>query len=165
MTDKVKVHFGRKLSVFVFCGSDIDSKYPWVFRSRYPSLLKNAPCPLRTEGVKLRGTTSGSSAPCNADLTVSDNTSRCFGRPRPSLLLLQKGHSGRYFGGFSCCLAPTGSSLAEKEPLTCSHHCVYWVILTKRIDFVKLFQINVFSFDFSIMMDQKPDAGKSSTHP
>ena len=77
----------------------------------------------------IRGTTSGSAFPHENALTASNNASRCFGRPRPPLLsLLQEGHSGRYFGGFSHCLAPTGSSLAEKESLTCSHQCVAIIV-------------------------------------
>ena len=83
-----------------------------------PPYNKKSLCPVRTEGVKIRGTTSGSSAPRDTDLTVSSNTSRCLGRPRPPLLLLQKGHSGRYFSGFPRCLAPTGSSLAGNGSLT-----------------------------------------------
>ena len=83
-----------------------------------PPYNKKSLRPVRTEGVKVRGTTSGSSVPHDTDLTVSNNTSRCLGRPRPPLLLLQKGHSGRYFSGFPRCLAPTGSSLAGNGSLT-----------------------------------------------
>ena len=89
--------------------------------------------------MKIRGTTSGSSASRGADLTVSNNTSRCFGRPRPPLLIFQAGHSGRYFCGFSHCLSPTGSSLTENGPLTSSHHCVYGAILTNQWSIVKYF--------------------------
>ena len=66
-------------------------------------------------GRKIRGTTSDLSASHNADLTASNNALRYFGRIRPSLLQVQKGRSGRYFSVFSHCLAPTGSSLAEKD--------------------------------------------------
>ena len=97
------------------------------------------PSVLTDRGRELRGTTSGSSASHDADLTASNNASRCFGRPRPPLLLLQAGHSGRYFSGFSHCLAPTGSSLAEKETLTSSFQRVYQIILTRISQFVKLF--------------------------
>ena len=55
---------------------------------------------------------------------------------------VQERHSGRYFGGFSRCLAPTGSSLAEKGALTSSLRCVYWTILTKGACFVKSFPAN-----------------------
>ena len=75
-------------------------------------------------GRKIRGTTSGSLMLHNMSLTASDNALRFLGRTRPPLLRFQKGHSGRYFNGFSHCLAPTGSSLTEKGPITCSHHCV-----------------------------------------
>ena len=61
------------------------------------------------------------------------------GEPRPPLIRsFQAGHSGRYFSGFSHCLAPTGSSLAENGTLTCSFQRVSWLILTKRQEFVKL---------------------------
>ena len=88
--------------------------------------------------MNLRGTTSGSASPHDDALTVSDNTSRCVGRPRPPLLLLQAGHSGRYFSGFPHCLAPTGSSLAEKDSLTSSLQRVYRIILTNIMQFVKI---------------------------
>ena len=86
-------------------------------------------------GRKIRGTTSGSSAPHNADLTVSDNTHRYIGQTRPFLLDIQKGRSGRYFTGLSCCLAPTGSSLEERITVTSSHLSVV-IILTKERIFV-----------------------------
>ena len=89
--------------------------------------------------MKIRGTTSGSASPHYDALTVSNNTSRYVGRPRPPLLLFQAGHSGRYFGGSSHCLAPTGSSLAENGSRTCSHHCVYGAILTNQWSIVKYF--------------------------
>ena len=91
---------------------------------------------LSDRGRKIRGTTSGLVASHGATLTASNNALRDLGRTRPSLLNFQKGHSGRYFGGFSHCLAPPGSSLAEKGSLTCSHHCVE-IILTKVVHFVK----------------------------
>ena len=91
---------------------------------------------LADRGRKIRGTTSGLVASHGATLTASNNALRNLGRTRPSLLDFQEGHSGRYFGGFSHCLAPTGSSLAEKGSLTCSHHCVE-NILTKIVYFVK----------------------------
>ena len=59
----------------------------------------------------MRGTTSGSELPHNSSLGASNNALRCLGRTRPPLLLLQAGHSGRYFRVFPDCLAPTGSSL------------------------------------------------------
>ena len=91
---------------------------------------------LSDRGRKIRGTTSGLVASHGATLTASNNALRNLGRTRPSLLDFQESHSGRYFGGFSHCLAPTGSSLAEKGSLTCSHHCVE-NILTKILYFVK----------------------------
>ena len=106
-----------------------------MFGRRY----KKAPCPVRTEGVNSRGTTSGSASPHDDALTASDNASRYVGRPRPPLLLLQAGHSGRYFSGFSHCLAPTGSSLAEKGTLTSSLQRVCQIILANIMQLVKNF--------------------------
>lgn len=65
----------------------------------------------------LRGTTSGSAKPCGIALTASNNAFRGIGRTRPPLLMFQGGHSGRYFGGFSYLLAPTGDSLEENGRL------------------------------------------------
>ena len=48
---------------------------------------KHPPSRLRDRGRNNRGTTSGSASPHDDALTVSVNTSRCFGRPRPPLLL------------------------------------------------------------------------------
>lgn len=99
---------------------------------------------LSDRGRKTRGTTSGSPTPHNIGLTVSNNTLRCFGRARPSLLQVQEGHSGRYFCVFPRCLAPTDSSLAENErilhPIT-----VFLVILTKRRRFVKIYLLSISS--------------------
>ena len=80
---------------------------------------------IRTDrGRKIRGTTSNSASPHEDTLTASSNAIRCIGRTRPSLLFFQEGHSGRYFGAFPHCLAPSGSSLAGKGTLTSSLHCV-----------------------------------------
>ena len=59
------------------------------------------------------------------------------GAPVLPYLNFQEGHSGRYFVGFSHCLAPTGSSLAEKGPITSSHQCVEGM-LTNLTEFVKI---------------------------
>ena len=124
--------------------------------------MKKRPLSLRTEGDNNRGTTSGSSAPHDTDLTASNNASRCFGRPRPPLLLFQAGHSGRYFSGFSHCLAPTGSSLAEKESLTSSLQRVCQIILTRIMQFVKVL-LNFIGFkDFMISYNQPTDANRAS---
>ena len=88
------------------------------------------------------GTTSGSPAPHDAGLTVSKNTFRCTGRTRLSLLHVRESHSGRYLGGFSRCLAPTGSSLAEKFSLTSSHRSVISCILTNIGDLSSILSRN-----------------------
>lgn len=62
----------------------------------------------------MHGTTSGMTKPHDFALRPSNNGARCIGRPRPALLEIQAGHSGRYFSELSCCLAPPGSSLAER---------------------------------------------------
>ena len=53
----------------------------------------------------------------DSTLTASDNAYRCIGRPRPALLDVQAGHSGRYLGVLSCSLTPTGNSLEERRRL------------------------------------------------
>ena len=108
--------------------------------------------------MKLRGTTSGSSSLHSEDLTASNNASRCFGRTRLPLLLLQRSHSRRYFSAFPHCLAPTGSSLAGNWTLTCSLQRVYWLILTNRPGFVKQLSQNKSFLNASVSPNQKEKA-------
>lgn len=93
---------------------------------------------LSDRGRKIRGTTSDSPIPHGIDLTASNNAIRCFGRTRPSLLGFQEGHSGRYFSELPHCLAPTGSSLAERFSPTYSHQCVAYMV-ANFMRFVKVF--------------------------
>ena len=58
------------------------------------------------------------------------------GGPVLPYYIFQAGHSGRYFRDVSHCLAPTGSSLREKESLTSSHHSVAHT-LAKKYPFFK----------------------------
>ena len=64
-------------------------------------------------------------------LHLTMQTSRCLTTPLAvsgdtvlPYCNFQKGHSGRYLGAASYCLAPNGSSLKEGKALTCSHHHV-----------------------------------------
>ena len=104
--------------------------------------IKNTLRPTKGQRVNHHGTTSGSPAPHDAGLTVSKNTFRCTGRTRLSLLHVRESHSGRYLGGFSRCLAPTGSSLAEKFSLTSSHRSVISCILTNIGDLSSILSRN-----------------------
>ena len=89
-----------------------------------PPSKKTTP-PVRSDrGRKMHGTTSGAVKPHSFTLRPSSNGSRCIGRTRPTLLLLRADHSGRYFSALSRCLAPPGSSLAERGTPTSSHPCV-----------------------------------------
>ena len=77
----------------------------------------------------MHGTTSGLMKPHDFILRPSNNGARGIGRTRSSLLTLQEDHSGRYFGVFSCCLAPPGSSLVESgrllHPINMFSYIVY----------------------------------------
>ena len=114
---------GRLLFAAWICGRDGILPRPWVL-SCCTSQYKTTP-PVRSDrGRKMHGTTSGAVKPHNFTLRPSSNGSRCIGRTRPTLLLLRADHSGRYFGVLSRCLAPPGSSLAERGTPTSSHPCV-----------------------------------------
>ena len=77
---------------------------------------------------------------------LTDIPSRCLatplavsGDPVLPYCHFRQATPGGISASFPHCLAPPGSSLAEKKTLTCSHHCVYCNILTKRLAFVKGF--------------------------
>ena len=130
----------RPPSVFPFSGRKLTKHVHWCFQHSLTSFFSHAKTPsvhVRTEGVKNAVPPLIQHCLTVNALQASNNALRDIGRTRPALLIFRQTTPGGISADFSHCLAPAGSSLAENEALTSSHHCVTGVILTKNQILVK----------------------------